>query len=120
MSHPLLPHWLRLRELLLPALAREGDLFSLDDVWQAVQNGQAQFWPGYSSALVTEIKVYPATKVLHVWLAAGELEEIISMLPNIKHFGRINHCSKITMMGRPGWSKVLDLKPTSVMLQESL
>jgi hypothetical protein len=116
----LLQHWERLKHVLQPALSREGDLFSLDDVWQAVQNEQAQFWPGRNSAVVTEIKVYPRSKVLHVWLAAGDLDEIRGMVHMIKHFGRSVGCERIALQGRPGWSRVFGIKPTSVTLQEKL
>lgn len=119
-AEALYPHWLRLRDKLAPALEREGWLFSLDDVWQAVQNEQAQFWPGQNSAVVTEIRIYPATKVLNVWLAGGELDEIRQMLPLIRQFGHMNHCSKITMQGRKGWARALGMQAHSIVLQESL
>lgn len=112
--------WTELSPLLQPALDREGNLFSLDDVWQAVQEGKAQFWPGRTSALVTEIKVYPRGKVLNVWLAGGVLDEIRNIVPFIRSFGSEKGCTKIALTGRKGWAKVLGMKPASIVLYDTL
>lgn len=112
--------WSRLKPLLLPALAHAGDLFTLDDVWQAVQNGQAQFWPAANSVVITEIKVYPRGKVLNVWLAGGRLEEIMVLTGYIKKFAKEQGCARITMQGRRGWARILGMRPDAVVLSDNL
>jgi len=112
--------WNRLKPLLRPALAQAGDLFTVDDVWAAVQKGQAQFWPAANSVVITEIKVYPRGKVLHVWLAGGRLEEIMVLTGYIKRFAKEQGCDRITMHGRRGWAKILGMRPDAVVLSDIL
>jgi len=65
-------HFERLWPLLEQAVARYGPTHEKEHVWQAIEAGQAQFWPGVNSAMVTEVKVYPTGfREIIGWLAAG-------------------------------------------------
>jgi len=66
-----------------------------------------QFWPAPKGCAVTEIVTYPKKKVLHIFLAAGELEQIIDMDSSAVEFARMNGCTAMSIAGRKGWSKVL-------------
>ena len=78
-----------------------------DDVAECILSGEMQLWCGKRSAAVTEIIRFPRKKVLHCFLAAGQLEEILDMQESAKDFGRHNGCTEFTIAGRQGWSKVL-------------
>ena len=52
-------HWVRCKPYLEQALDHAGNLFKLSDVWSLVENGKAQFWPGFECAVVTEVHDYP-------------------------------------------------------------
>ena len=120
MNEELRPLWDKLSHLLAKPLQMDGDLYTLDDVWALIQSGQAQFWPAPNSVAVTEIKVYPRGKILHVWLAGGELDEISMLTGYMKKFGKEHGCSRITLTGRRGWERALGLRPVSVTLSELL
>ena len=87
------------------ALTYAGGTHTMDDVVEAIEAGSMLFWPGTNSAIVTEIGVYPRCKVLHFFLAGGDLAELEAMVPSILAYGRSQGCTKATLAGRPGWGR---------------
>jgi hypothetical protein len=80
----------------------------LVDVWKAIEDGLMQFWPGERSVVVTEVTVYPRMKVVGLFLAGGDLSEILEdMLPCIERWAVAHGASRITGAGRKGWAKVM-------------
>ena len=79
--------------------------FDINDVFNDVVNGTAQFWPGKNSAVVTQIVPYPRKKVLHFFLAGGDIKELEEMEPGIIEWAKSQGCEAITLTGRPGWTK---------------
>jgi hypothetical protein len=79
--------------------------FDINDVFNDVVNGTAQFWPGKNSAVVTQIVPYPKKKVLHFFLAGGDIKELEEMEPGIIEWAKSQGCEAITLTGRPGWTK---------------
>jgi hypothetical protein len=99
--------WARLSPLLIPALERAGT-HRLQDVRAAVEAGEAQFWRGTASVIVTELQVYPLRRVLHAWLGGGDLAEITGrMRPEIEAWAVRQGCSRVTIEGRLGWPRAL-------------
>lgn len=113
-------HWDRCKPFIQEALDHAGNLCNLEDVWQLIESGQAQFWPGYECALVTEIKDYPEKRVLNVWLGGGKLEEIRGMEPHIRKFAKNSSCHLILIQGRPGWKKIFHMKQMGVTLSSEV
>jgi len=66
-----------------------------------------QFWPMEKSCLVTEIVTYPNSRALHVFLAAGDLEEIKNIDDTLANFGKQLNAQVISLSGRKGWTKAL-------------
>lgn len=64
----------------------------------------AQLWLGRRSALVTQVTV---ERDIHVWLAGGEMDEIIALVPGAEAWARAMTCTSVTIDGRPGWARVL-------------
>jgi hypothetical protein len=97
--------WNRCRGWILPALrpecASEGELIA------DLASGRAQLWPGERSAMVTQCVAEARGPCLHVWLAGGELKEILEMKPGVEAWGRAQGCTHVTIDGRPGWARVL-------------
>jgi hypothetical protein len=87
------------------ALEFAGHSHTFDDVAALVASGDAQFWPGAHSAVVTQIVSYPQYRALSIWLAGGELPEIELMAPTILEFGRRNGCKVASFVGRRGWER---------------
>lgn len=80
---------------------------SFDDVVQAIFDGSMQFWPAPRGCAVTEIIQYPKKKVLHIFLAGGEMDQIVDMDSSAVEFARLNGCTAMSIAGRRGWAKVL-------------
>lgn len=85
------------------ALRYSGGTHSYEDVERGIIEGRMQLWPASKSCVVTEINQYPKKKVLHVFLAGGDLEEIKSMQPDVMEWGKSYGCTSMTMAGRKGW-----------------
>jgi hypothetical protein len=100
--------WSRCRAWIEAALEYDGGFNSIDDVERAIELGEAHFWPGENSAVVTQFWESREGKALHYWLCGGDLEEIVDrMQPVIDDWGRGQGCSRALICGRQGWSRVL-------------
>ena len=65
--------------------------------------------------IVTEIVIYPRKKVLNIFLAGGELDQILDMDHDVKNWAKEHGCTAATMSGRIGWKK--PLKPLNWKMQ---
>lgn len=97
--------WNRCRAWLLAAL--EPGCGSEQDVLADLQVGRAQLWPGEASAMVTRCVVDDRGPCLHVWLAGGDLVDILRLKPGIEAWARAQGCERVTINGRQGWARVL-------------
>lgn len=95
----------RLAPVLERAVAYTGGSHTIADIAEMVQDGRLQFWPALRSVVVTEIMQAPQTRSLHIFLAAGDIQELEMMLPTMERFAKDNSCTSITMAGRPGWAR---------------
>ena len=89
------------------ALAHGGDTHTFDDVAAMIFDGRLQLWHGPSGCAVTEIIVYPRKKVLHCFLAGGEMAQILDMIDSAVAWGKTQGCESLTLSGRLGWQRVL-------------
>jgi len=97
----------RCRQWLQDALDHAGGTHSIEDIEDQIRKGLVQFWPGKRSACVTEIIIYPQRRVLHLFLAGGDLEEIREMETCATWYAERMGCSAMTICGRRGWAKAL-------------
>lgn len=103
--------WARCAPWIAAALEFGRDTHSLNDVLAEVLAGEAQFWPGERSAVVTEMHEHPRLRAVHLWLCGGDLTELVEgMLPAIEAWARANNCSRLSTCGRKGWDRVLKPK----------
>ena len=101
------------------ALERSGGHNTWDEVCAGIRSGKMQLWPAERGCIITEIVVYPNTKALHVFLAGGELDEILQMTENVKEWAKLQGCSFASFDGRFGWQKPLEKlgwKPHSITM----
>ena len=96
-----------LQRRLMRALDVAGKTHGPDDVARAVDEGRMQAWTAGDSLVVTEVLNYPQARALNVFLAVGNLDEVLSLLPDLEAFGREHGCEKMRMEGRKGWARVL-------------
>lgn len=76
-----------------------------DEVAARVLSGTAQLWLGERSAIVTEVIHDPRS--VHVWVAGGELRDLLSLIPGLAAWARTMGCKGATINGRKGWARVL-------------
>lgn len=103
-----------------PAIDRVGT-HTLGDVAKAIVDGKAQHWKGRRSEIVTEIQVFPTMKICRIWLAGGEIKELVGeMLPSVEAWAKSKGCDRIQILGRKGWVRVLKdySEPYSVLEKE--
>lgn len=98
---------LKIRGWIADALEYSGGTHTVDDVVEGIVSGRMQLWPAERGCAVTEVISYPRKKVLHVFLAAGEMDQIVDMLDSAKAWGRDQGCDAFTIAGRKGWKRVL-------------
>jgi hypothetical protein len=105
------------------ALEYSGGSHVFDDVRDGILSGRMQIWPGRASVAITEIIEYPCKKVLHVFLAGGEMAELIDMIDSAAIWGDAQGCTSITMSGRRGWDRVLGnhgFKPVMIVMERAI
>lgn len=100
-------HWERCREWIAEGI-REDSLLKLADIEAQLARGEAVLWPGQKCAIVSEFVTYPSgERASQVMSAGGDLDEIMSMVPGMEAFARLNGCKVSTVTGRKGWERVL-------------
>ena len=99
-------HWQRCKPYIAAAVELV-DTHTIEDVEDGIAAGAMAFWPGEHSAAVTEVHQYPRVRYLHVTFAGGDLDELRAMVPAFMSFGRFCGCTKISLLGRPGWERAL-------------
>jgi hypothetical protein len=99
-------HWARCKAWIAEGL---GDsLLKIDDIEAALARGEAILWPGAKCAIVSEFVSYPSgERASQVMSAGGDLDEIMSLVPGMEAFARLNGCAVSTVQGRKGWERVL-------------
>ncbi len=100
--------WARCAPWLDAALAYAGRTHSLDDVAAMIATGEAQLWVGQGAAMVTLVETDPAERRLLIWLAGGELAELVEVLrPKVETWAREAGCRRVLIIGRAGWERAL-------------
>ena len=78
-----------------------------DDIAAGVFTGRYQLWPLERSVLVTEIVAYPRKRALNIFLAGGDMDELLAAVPKLADYGREHGCSGMVLTGRRGWLRVM-------------
>lgn len=96
-----------LAQRLLRALSVAGNTHAPEDVAAAVKEGRMQAWTHGSSLIVTEVLEFPQATALNVFLAVGNLDEVMALQPALEAYGRKHGAKVLRMEGRKGWARVL-------------
>lgn len=97
----------RCKQWIEDALEYSGGTHDYKDVVDAVLAGNMHLWAGDKGCTVTLFTVYPKKKFLHVFLAGGDLDEILEIEKSMVEFAKQFSCDGLTLSGRVGWKKVL-------------
>lgn len=116
--------WPKLRPLLEATLARDPlGYYSANDVLQGLINRDLQLWLNNDCDFfgVTEIVQYPQKKACRILWGGGKIsDELRDCFNVIKAWAAQNDCHSIEVIGRCGWSKVLDLDTLHWVAYEKL
>ena len=113
--------WQRCHKWISEALAYSGGTHSMEDVFGAVALGDAQLHPLEKSCIITAIVDYPQRSVCRIWLAGGELNELIEAEKSIAIWAKSLGCDAMEINGRMGWKRQLkDYTASSVVLTKEL
>ena len=77
----------------------------LQDVADQIARGELQLWPANETALVSQIITYPKRKAIHIFLAGGNIDELINMEESVFTWAKMQGCDMLTFSGRLGWSR---------------
>ena len=66
----------RCRPWIEAALQYTGGTHEFEDIVDGIRSSRMQLWPSKRGCIVTEIVIYPRKKVLNLFLAGGELDQI--------------------------------------------
>ena len=88
-------------------LAREGGLYTFDEVMERVQSGKMQAFCEGDTLVITEIQTYPRKKVLNVNYVVGRMEDLGAVIPKLVEFQEAVGAEFIGATGRIGWVKKL-------------
>jgi len=96
------------RQYIEDALKYAKGTHTIDDIWHGIVTGDFQFWPGDRSAVVTEIQIYPQKKVMHIFLAGGEMDELLEMEKSVRAYAKTIGCNSMSISGRRGWVRIFE------------
>jgi len=92
---------------LIEAALEYQDTHTITDVERELANDRAQLWCGKKSALITQVEDHPLGKKARVWLAGGDLTELVDMLHDVEQWAAEQKCLSVVIQGRQGWARVL-------------
>jgi len=112
-------HWARCSKYIEDALEYAGGSHTIQDVMLAVSEGKAQFFPLERSAIVTEVVDYPQKAMCRIWLAGGDLDELMEAEVALCAWAKAQGCDGMEIIGRRGWSRQLkDYRQSAVVLMK--
>ena len=99
------PEFKRCRQWIENALEYSNETFNIIDIADGMAHGDLQLWPAEKGVIVTQITSYPRKKVIHCFLAGGEMDDVMKLEKDVVRWGKSQGCQAITLVGRPGWAK---------------
>lgn len=71
--------------------------------WEEVLAADTVLFEGHKSVLLTHLAEIKGIKSLSVWVAAGELSEVLQLVDQAEDHARQAGCKQIVFIGRRGW-----------------
>jgi len=97
----------RCKDWIEAAIEYSGGTHEWSDIVEGIHSLRYQFWPAEKGCAVTEIIMFPKKKIFHVFLAGGEMDQIVDMNDSAAQFAKAQGCDGMSIAGRKGWSRVL-------------
>ena len=80
---------------------------TIGDVADELRTGNAQLWLHGDGLLITQIEDKPRERILVMWLAAGDMDDVLLLRAEAEEWSVGVGCTRGTMVGRRGWRKAL-------------
>jgi hypothetical protein len=89
---------------LAKALERNGGLYLLQDILDAVAEGRMQSFAANNSWAVTQVSQYPRAKALEIIAVVGDLGDGEKLHERVLAYARDEGCQLVMAHGRLGWA----------------
>lgn len=99
--------WLEYRDQIEKALDLAGRTHTFQDVEDALLEGRARLFVAGRGLVICEVEQYPRKRVCRLWLAAGDMSDVLSLEDDIASWAHALGCETMVISGRKGWSKAL-------------
>ena len=93
-----------MQKMIMPILKRENG-HTLESVQKRLGNNGAKLFCNETALIVAELVKYPLAKVTNIWMGAGDLNGIKSLLPEVEMYAEKMGCSRLEFTGREGWKR---------------
>jgi len=95
------------REMIEAALEYSPGTHTFDQLVDMTLGGRLTFWPLPHSFMLTEVHQFPSARHYHIFLAGGDLQELVNMHEDVIQVAHALQCDKLTLTGRTGWVRAL-------------
>jgi hypothetical protein len=94
--------------------------YPIEYIEKQVASGFWRVWSNDRAAIIATIKRYPSgLREVHGLAAAGDLAEIVGLIPLAEDWGRSRGCVGAEIASKPAWAKIMaahGYKPAQVRL----
>jgi hypothetical protein len=112
-----------MRQRLEAALDYMGSPDTIASLVEECRQGLMQCWHSDNAIVFTQVANDRDGRVLNVYLAAGDLSEVLALQGAFMSFGRDQGCHKAICHGRLGWARVLPQQgwtPTALLFERPI
>jgi hypothetical protein len=104
------------------ALRYAGDLFTLDDVGEALRKGTMQGHCVGETWAVTQVHQFPAKKTVNILVVVGNMEDSLRLEEKITEWAKGIGANRVTAIGRDGWweHRTIGWKKAGVLYSKDL
>jgi hypothetical protein len=112
--------FIRLQDQVKRALRYNNNTHDPVHVWQGIFDGTYDCLIGQQSIAVSEMLITPKARIYHCFLTGGVMSEVMDLLKIGKELGIRREADYFQVIGRKGWSKVLNIQSESVLYTQEV
>lgn len=106
-QNALLNDIIRCRPWIESALEYAQGTHDFADIVDAILENRMQLWANDKACAVTEVIDFPKKRMLHVFLAGGDMAGVRDLEEPAIEWGKTIGCTDMTLTGRKGWVRAL-------------
>ncbi len=77
------------------------------NIVEGIESGRFRAWCGKDAIAICEPMTYPLKRGVHIFLAGGNLEELIEIQDEIAVWAKAAGADHLSLCGRKGWERAL-------------